>query len=148
MSSMTSWDPFRELTALRGEMGRLLGDAARQTAKSAGTWTAPVDVFESADAIVVTAELPGVAADSVDVEFDDGVLSIRGERRFVEPAEEGRYHHLERSYGAFARSVSLPTGVQPDKITASFRDGVLEVRVPKSEEVKPRKITVATPDER
>lgn len=148
MSNTTSWDPFRELTALRGEVGRLFGDTARHTARAAGTWTAPVDVYESAEAIVVTAELPGVAPATVDVEFDDGVLSIRGERPFVEPAEEGRYHHLERSYGAFARSISLPAGVQADQITASFRDGVLEVRVPKAEEAKPRKIVVSTTDER
>lgn len=144
MANVTTWDPFRELTALRGEMGRVLGSAARQAARGSGAWTPPVDVYETADAILVTAELPGLSADKVEVEFDDHVLSIRGERPFVESSEEGRYHHLERTYGAFARAVSLPTGVRPDQITATFTDGVLHVRVPKAEEVKARKITVST----
>lgn len=142
MANVTSWDPFRELTALRGEMGRVLGRTAAQAARTSGTWAPPVDVWESHDHIVVTVELPGLKADQVEVEFDDHVLTIRGERVFVDPEGEGRYHHLERSYGTFARSVTLPTGVMPEAISANVTDGVLEVRVPKAEEVKPRKIAV------
>lgn len=145
MANVTTWDPFRELTALRGEVGRVLGTAARQAAQGSGTWAPPVDVYETADEILVSAELPGLTAEQVEVEFDDHVLSIRGERAFVEPEGEGRYHHLERSYGSFARAITLPTGVRPDRISASFTDGVLAVRVPKAEEVKARRIAIETP---
>ncbi|MCB0882225.1 MAG: Hsp20/alpha crystallin family protein [Thermoleophilia bacterium] len=145
MSNVTTWDPFRELTALRGEVGRVLGTAARQAAQGSGTWAPPVDVYETADEILVSVELPGMKAGEVEVEFDDHVLAVRGERAFVEPEGEGRFHHLERSYGKFARAITLPTGVRPDRITATFTDGVLAVRVPKAEEVKARKITVESP---
>lgn len=141
MTTVTTWDPFRELTALRGEVGRVLG-AARQSTRTAGAWAPPVDVYETADDILVTVDLPGVTADAVDVELDDHVLAIRGERRFQEPEGEGRFHHSERSYGRFARTVTLPPDVRDDDITATFTDGVLTVRVPKAEEVTPRKIAV------
>ncbi len=143
MSTLTRWDPFRELTSLRDEMNRMFGRSLGDGTRPAGTWSPPIDVFDTADAIVLKAELPGLTPDDVEVEVDDGVLSIRGERRFTEQVEEGRYHRLERAYGQFARSLSLPTGVRADDITATFTDGVLEVRVPKADEVRPRKITVA-----
>ena len=146
MTTTTRWDPFRELTTLRDEMNRIfsrsLGDGAGRAA-AAGTWAPPVDVFDRADAIVLKLELPGLTPGDVEVEVDDNVLTVRGERRLTDEIEEGRYHRLERAYGQFSRSVSLPAGVTPDAITAGFADGVLEVRVPKADEVRPRKIDVA-----
>lgn len=143
--TVTRWDPFRELTSLRDEMNRIfsrsLGDGGQRPA-SAGTWAPPVDVFDTNEAIVLKVELPGLTPDDVEVEVDDNVLTVRGERRFTEDVEEGRYHRIERTYGQFSRSVSLPAGVKPDGITAAFTDGVLEVRVPKADEVRPRKIDV------
>ena len=94
------------------------------------------------EAVVLKAELPGLSAEDIDIEIDDNVLTLRGERRFEEVVEEGRYYRLERAYGHFQRSVTLPPGVKADEISANFDDGVLTVRVPKADEVKPRKIAV------
>jgi HSP20 family protein len=105
-------------------------------------WAPAIDVLEQADAIVVRAELPGLKPEDVDIEVDDNVLTITGERKFEEKVEDGRYYRLERSYGHFSRSLGLPQGVKADEIAASMENGVLEVRVPKAEEVKPRKISV------
>lgn len=145
MSTMTRWDPFRELTTLRDEMNRLFSRAVPEAGRGgqASTWSPAVDVFDTADAIVLKAELPGLKPEEVEVEVDDDVLSIRGERTFREEVEEGRYHRIERAYGAFARTMALPAGVKAGEITASFTDGVLEVRVPKAEQATPRKITIS-----
>jgi HSP20 family protein len=149
MSTMVRWDPFRELTTLRDEMNRVfartVGDRPAAGAAGAATWAPPVDILDTAEAFVIKAELPGLSAEDVEVEIDDDVLSIRGERRFQEEVEEGRYHRIERAYGAFARTLHLPQGVRREDIAATFTDGVLEIRVPKAEEVKPRRISVATP---
>jgi HSP20 family protein len=142
MPAVVRFDPFRDVMSLRDEMNRLfsrtLGDGSSGTA-----WTPAVDIFDTKDAIVLKAELPGLSPDDIDIELDDNVLTLKGERRFQEEVEEGRYHRLERAYGTFQRSVTLPQGVQADKVTAEFDLGVLTVRVPKAEEVRPRKVTVA-----
>jgi HSP20 family protein len=141
MATLVRWDPFREVTSLRDEVNRLfsrtLGDG-----QGGSVWSPPVDVFDTKDAIVLKAELPGLGPDDIDIEVDDNVLTIRGERKFEETVEEGRYYRLERAYGSFARSLTLPQGVKSEEISANFEGGVLEVRVPKADEVKPRKITV------
>jgi len=147
MSTLMRWDTFREMTTLRDEMNRLftrsIGD--QPVAKAAGnaTWSPPVDVFDTPEAIVLKAELPGLTVEDVVVELDDNVLTISGERRFEEKVEDGRAYRLERAYGAFSRTMTLPQGVKAEDISATFTDGVLEVRVPKADEVKPRKIAVS-----
>jgi HSP20 family protein len=145
MASVVRWDPFRDVMALREEVNRLFGRTLGEGA-GAAVWTPAVDVFDTKDAIVLKAELPGMKPEDIDIEIDDNVLTIKGERRFRETVEDGRYYRLERSYGHFSRSLTLPQGVRGDQIEARFDQGVLEVRVPKSEEVKPRKIAVAAPD--
>ena len=141
MATLVRWDPFREVTSLRDEVNRLfsrtLGDGP-----GGSVWSPPVDVFDNADEIVLKAELPGLGPDDIDIEVDDNVLTITGERRFEETVEEGRYYRLERAYGSFSRSLTLPQGAKADQISADFEDGVLQVRVPKADEVKPRKIAV------
>jgi HSP20 family protein len=141
--TIVRWDPFRDITSLRDEMNRLFSRTLGETA-GGQTWSPAIDVIEQADAIVVKAELPGMKPEDIDIEVDDNVLTIKGERRFEEKVEDGRYYRLERSYGQFSRSLGLPQGVKADEISASFENGVLEVRVPKAEEVKPRKITVSS----
>jgi HSP20 family protein len=141
MATLVRWDPFREVTSLRDEVNRLFSRTLGDTG-SGTIWSPPMDVFDTQEAIVLKAELPGLRSDDLDIEVDDNVLTIRGERKLEEKVEEGRYYRLERSYGQFSRSLSLPQGVKADQIAASFNDGVLEVRVPKADEVKPRKITV------
>jgi len=137
--SVVRFDPFRDLTSFRDDINRLVsrtfGDGER-------TWTPAVDVFETGDSVVLKAELPGMRADDVDVEVDENVLTISGERTLTDEVEDGRFHRIERSYGRFSRSLTLPQGIRADGVTASFADGVLEVVVPKADEVKPRKVTI------
>ena len=144
MPALVRFDPFRDLTTLREEMNRLFTRTLGEGSGGGSTWTPAVDIFDRADAIVLRAELPGLSAEDIDIEVDDSVLTLRGERRFEDTVEEGRYYRLERAYGHFQRSVTLPQGVKADEISATFDQGVLTVRVPKAEEVRPRKIAVAT----
>jgi HSP20 family protein len=142
MPAVTRFDPFRDITTLRDEMNRLFNRATGDGVSSGSAWTPAVDIFDTDQAIVLRAELPGLTPDDIDIEIDDNVLSLRGERRFEETVQEGRYYRLERAYGHFQRNVTLPQGVKADEISASFDNGVLSVRVPKAEEVRPRKIAV------
>lgn len=141
MPSVVRFDPFRDITSLRDEMNRLftrtLGDGAGGT-----SWSPAVDVFDTAEAIVLRAEVPGLSTDDFDIEVDGDVLTLSGERKFEEAVEEGRYHRIERSYGRFARSVTLPQNVKTDEISANLDGGVLTVRIPKADEVRPRRISV------
>lgn len=143
MPAVVRFDPFRDITSLRDEMNRLFSRTLGEGASAGSAWTPAVDIFDTAEAIVLKAELPGLTPDDIDIEVDDNVLTIKGERRFEDKVEEGRYYRLERAYGQFSRSVTLPQGVKADEISASFDQGVLQVRVPKADEVKPRKISVA-----
>jgi len=143
MPAVVRFDPFRDITSLRDEMNRLFSRTIGEGSSSGAAWTPPVDIFDTSEAIVLRAELPGLSPDDIDIEIDDNVLTLKGERRFEETVEDGRYYRLERAYGHFQRSVTLPQGVKADQITADFDQGVLTVRVPKAEEVKPRKIAVA-----
>lgn len=143
MPAVVRFDPFRDITSLRDEMNRLFSRTIGEGGAAGSAWTPAVDIFDASDAIVLKAELPGLAADDIDIEVDDNVLTLKGERRFEDTVEEGRYYRLERAYGTFQRSVTLPQGVKADDITATFEKGVLTVRVPKADEVKPRKIAVA-----
>jgi HSP20 family protein len=143
MSAVVRFDPFRDITSLRDEMNRLFTRTLGEGSSAGSAWTPAVDIFDAAGAIVLKAELPGLSPDDIDIEVDDNVLTLKGERRFEEKVEEGRYYRVERAYGSFQRSVTLPQGVKADEITASFDSGVLTVRVPKADEVKPRKIAVA-----
>lgn len=107
-----------------------------------GSWVPPVDVMETPECILLRAELPGVRQGAIDISFADGVLSIRGDRGFEKESDSLRYHRIERVYGSFARSFTLPRTVDPEGITASFTDGILEVSVPKRDEAKPRQIRI------
>jgi len=132
--AFTRWDPLRDLLALQERMERLSG------ADSAG-WTPPVDLYETADHFVVTAELPGLTRSDIDIRFHDGQLTLQGTRRKADvPCE--RYHRVERGHGAFFRRFALPATVNAEGITADFRDGVLTVTIPKASGGGPRRIEV------
>jgi HSP20 family protein len=111
-------------------------------AAGAGMFRPAVDVHEDADAYVVHVELPGVPRDNIDIAMHDGALVIRGRKESVSASGEARFRRVERTYGTFARALQLPRNVDPDRISASLNDGVLEVRLPKHEEVKPRRIAI------
>src|SRR5437867_6925021 len=108
MTTVVRWDPFRELTSLRRELDRVFSRTAGDAPASGQVWSPAVDVFDTPDTIVVKAELPGLTADDIDIELDDNVLTIKGERKFEEKVEEGRYYRIERLYGEFSRSFTLP----------------------------------------
>ena len=144
--AISRWDPFRDLMSIQGELNRLFGrtyagvDSGQPG--SSGSWMPALDVYEVKDQYVVTVELPGIDPDDVDVSVEDSMLVVRGERRFAQEVEEEAFHRVERRYGAFARSLSLPPTADPQRIEAAFDKGVLTIHVPKAEEAKPKKITI------
>jgi HSP20 family protein len=140
-------DPFRDLSAIQERMNQIFEDAlarsrGREEGLRTGMWTPAVDIYENNDFVVVKAELPGVEKDRISVEVKEGILTLRGERGFDKELKEESYHRIERSYGSFQRSFSLPVSVDQEKVTARFRDGVLEVQLPKKDQEKPKQIEV------
>jgi HSP20 family protein len=143
---VTHWKPFGELEKGRGEMDRLW-DSFFETRpfKQKGTpeaWMPSLDVSETKNEIVVKAELPGIDPKEIDLSLNDGVLTIKGEKRQEKEEKEADYHLVERSYGSFTRLVRLPEEVKEDKISATYKDGVLRVTLPKSEEAKKKEIKI------
>jgi HSP20 family protein len=140
------WEPARELQAIQQEMNRLFGSAYPQgngaDGGMASRWIPPMDVVEDEEHFVVRADLPGVEEGDVSVELEDNALTISGERRSDTEERKDGYHRIERAYGRFSRSLTLPEGIDPEAIRASFNKGVLEVRIPKPEERKPRKVAI------
>ena len=145
--SVMRWDPFRDLLSIQDEMNRLFrrtlseGDSG-DAAEARPRWAPALDIAERDDAYVVHVEVPGVNPDDLEVTLEEGVLTVKGERRFTEESTKEHYHRVERRYGAFRRSITLPTQVMTDAIDATFKDGVLEITVPKAAEAKPRRIEV------
>lgn len=148
MVAIVRWDPFRDLMTLQDRMNRLFDQTMSRTradeeeGMTVSTWSPAVDIFETADSIVMKAELPGVSRANIDIQVRDNTLTLKGERRFEREVKEENYLRIERSYGAFQRAFSLPTVIQQDKIRAVFKDGVLEVTLPKAEEAKPKQVKI------
>jgi len=150
-NGIVRFDPFEDLTRLQREMNRLFDDTfvasprqSRREGVAAPIWAPAVDVAEDANEIILRSELPGVKQDDLDIELTNDTLTIRGEKKFDDEEKKGNYIRIERAYGAFQRSFNLGVPVQQDKINASFKDGVLTVRIPKSEDTKPKKVLVKT----
>jgi HSP20 family protein len=145
--ALVRWEPFRELAALQNEMGRwmnVLSGGATPGNGQSSTWLPAVDVWETDSELVLSFDLPGIPEDKINVELDDNVLTVSGERERTHEHSNERFYRFERRYGTFSRSVTLPAGVTEKDITANYKDGVLEVRVPKPEEQKPKRIQVGT----
>lgn len=142
--AIVRWDPFRELTALQTEVNRLFSRAGGGGEVSERqSWTPSIDVIETEDAIKLKAELAGMDPKDISIEVQDNVLTVSGERRFEEEVKEDKYYRIERRYGSFSRSLALPQTVNENAIEANYENGVLEVKVPKAEVAKPKKITVS-----
>ena len=135
------WDPFRELSNMDDQFNRLWRGLAEGRGRQE-SWLPAVDVFDQPDAVVLKAELAGMNPDDIDISVEDNVLTIKGERKFEEKVDEERYYRIERRFGSFQRSLALPQGVKPEDISASYDDGILEVRVPKAEQEQPKRIQV------
>jgi HSP20 family protein len=138
------WSPFRNLMEMQQEMNRLFDDfmSRRPEAGESAVWIPAVDVSETEDAIKVMVEAPGVEKEDIKISVQNNVLTIRGEKKMERETSEENYHRIERVYGTFYRALELPTVVQADQVKASFKDGVLTVSIPKSEEVKPKEIPI------
>ncbi|HEV7376031.1 MAG TPA: Hsp20/alpha crystallin family protein [Pyrinomonadaceae bacterium] len=145
--SIVRYDPFRDLRSLQDEVNRLFSTNLSRTfddeGMARGAWNPSVDIYENKDQIVLEAELPGMKREDFDLSIENNVITLRGERRFEKQDEGDNFHRVERSYGSFARSFTLPQTVQTDEVTAEYRNGVLRVKMPKREEVKARRIEVA-----
>ncbi|HPS79923.1 MAG TPA: Hsp20/alpha crystallin family protein [Thermoanaerobaculaceae bacterium] len=146
MTGMIRWDPFRELAALQERMNTIFEDASGRHRKTddfiTGSWIPAVDVRETRDALEITAEVPGLDPKDVEISVENGVLTLKGSRNFEKAAEGETYHRVERSYGAFERSFTLPTNVDPERISAAYRQGVLSLTLHKREEAKPKSISI------
>lgn len=140
-------EPFKEMMVLQDRMNRLFqGSVAPEDEGEdfeSTSWNPPVDIYESRDDIVVNVEVPGISKDLISVEVKDEVLIIHGERPFEKDVGKEQYHRIERAYGKFRRSFILGVQVQIDRIKASYRDGVLEISLPKVEEVRPKTIEIS-----
>ena len=148
--AVVRWEPFRELAALQSEMSRWmqLAGGTPGNGQSTSTWLPPLDVWETEKELVLSFDLPGIAEDKIAVELDANVLTVSGEReRTNEQSDEGFYRY-ERRFGTFSRSVTLPQGVSEDSIKADYKSGVLEVRVPKPEEPKPKRIPLGASEQK
>jgi HSP20 family protein len=141
------YDPFRELASLQSRLNRaydttLSGPARNEEELLTGAWAPPVDILETKEKTVLKAELPGFDEDQIHLHFEDGILSLEGERKFEKENAEENYHRVERSYGRFVRSFTIPSNVDNEKITAAFHNGILTVELPKREETKPKQIKI------
>jgi len=143
MSNLTRWEPMREMMTLREAMDRLFDDAFTRPLSLRGVSAAPaIDMYQTEDAVVVKATLPGLMAEDVDITITGETLTLRGEYKQENEQNNARYHIREQHYGSFERSLLLPTDVKADKAMADFENGVLTVTMPIAEEVKPKSITI------
>jgi HSP20 family protein len=144
--TIVRWEPLRELNSLQSEMNRLFDTVFDTPPGASGKvlrrWMPAMDLVESGEHYVLRADLPGMSEEDVSIEFEDGTLTLSGERKVEHEDEKEGFHRVERSFGAFSRSLTLPQGIDPEAVTASFDRGVLEIRIPKPEQRKPRRIEI------
>ncbi len=142
--TLTSWSPVADMAGAEIErLNRMFDAAFNGTPLTASTWVPPVDIFESKDKdVVVKVELPEMKRDDIKVTFENNVLTIEGERKFESTVDRDRFHRVERGYGAFRRSFTLPSTVDPARVSAGYQDGVLTITMPRREETRPRQIPV------
>jgi len=144
--AIVRWEPFRDLLATPRDFDRLFREAFSpvfgQGELSTRTWAPPVDIYENGDSLVLKAELPGLEPKDVEIRVEDNTLYLKGERKFEKEVKEQNYHRVERSYGTFTRSFSLPNSIDSDKVQAEYKDGILTLTMPKREEAKPKTIKI------
>ena len=143
--TIVRWEPLRELGSLQSEMNRLFNTAYDSGSSGAALrrWVPPMDLVESGEQFVLRADLPGMSEEDIQIELEDGTLTVSGERKAEHEQRDEGFHRVERSFGAFSRSLTLPKGIDADAVSARFDRGVLEIRIPKPEARKPRRISIA-----
>jgi HSP20 family protein len=143
------WDPFRDMGTLRDRMNRLFEDMTSSQGEEkdlmARSWAPSVDIYETENEVVLSAEIPGVDEKDVEIKVEDNNLTLRGERKFEKETKEENYHRIERSYGSFFRSFALPSYIDQDRIEAEQENGILKIHMPKRAELKPRKVKILKP---
>jgi HSP20 family protein len=143
--TVVRWEPLRELNSLQNEMNRLFNTVFDQPSGGQATmrrWMPAMDLLETGEHFVLRADLPGMGEEDVKIEFEDGTLTVSGERKAEHDAKGEGFYRVERAFGSFSRSLTLPQGVDPEAVSASFDRGVLEIRIPKPEERKPKRISI------
>jgi HSP20 family protein len=141
-------DPWKDFGSLQERINRMFDDTIRTLYPTdgeeleKGTWAPAVDIYETNDSFVVSADLPGLNKDEIQIDLKDNTLTLKGEKKFEEKVSKDNYIRVERAYGSFVRSFTLPQNVDPEKIKAKYTEGVLEVTIPKKEEAKPKQIKV------
>lgn len=141
------WTPVGNLSSFQHEMNRMFNDFFQggngdEASSRVGSWSPAVDIHETDDGYVLKAELPGVSKDDVSIDVHQNTLTLRGERKYESAVKDERYHRVERAYGTFQRSFVLPAMVDQEHVQATFKDGVLELHLPKSEAAKPKRIAI------
>jgi HSP20 family protein len=145
MTVLTRWDPFRELTALQSRMSRLFEEqygSGREESLTAGGFAPPVDIYEDEHSIQLKLEVPGIDQKDLDVKVENNVLTVSGERKFEKEEKEENFRRVERRYGSFIRSFTLPNTVNSEDVTADYSNGVLKIKLGKRAEAKPKQIKV------
>jgi HSP20 family protein len=146
--TIVRWEPVRDLLGLRERMNRLFEESARGLGRGQeedwvmGAWAPAVDIYEKGTDVVLKAELPGLDPKDVDIRIENNVLTLKGERKIEDEIKQEDYHRVERAYGGFTRSFTLPSTVDTTNVKADYKDGVLRITLPKREEAKPKQIQV------
>jgi HSP20 family protein len=138
-------DPFREFAQLQDRINRVFNESNRNDdgLMTSGSWVPPVDIYQNGEhEVVIKAEVPDMSREDIDITVDNGTLTIRGEKKFSQDVKEEQFHRIERRYGTFTRSFSLPQTVDTGKVAAEYKNGVLSVRLPLREEAKPRSVKI------
>jgi HSP20 family protein len=143
MATLVRWEPFRELATFQNEMSRWMNGLYDGPGRPTQSWVPALDVWETPTEVVYSFDLPGIPEDRIAIEVKDDTLTVSAERERTEETSEDGFFRFERRYGSFARAVGLPQGVNQDKISARYENGVLEVRVPKPEEERPKRISLS-----
>ncbi len=142
MATLVRWQPWNELASLHTEMSRLMNGLLEGNGRATQSWVPAVDVWETENELVYAFDLPGIPEDNISVELEDGALTVTGEREKTDEHSDERFYRFERRFGTFTRTIGVPQGTTEDSIKAEYRNGVLEVRVAKPEQQKPRRIPV------
>jgi len=145
MTVLTRWDPFREFTTLQERMNRLFHNSygeGREESLTTSNFAPAVDVYEDEHSVTLKIEVPGVDEKDIDIQVENNILTVHGERKFEKEEKEENYHRIERQYGSFTRSFTLPSTVDADKVTANYEKGVLKITLAKKAEAKPKQIKV------
>ena len=145
--TIVRWDPFRNMSTLQDRINRIFDETASRSQDydvevSQCDWRPVVDIYDTEKSIVINAELPGVTKDTITLDVKENILILKGERKSEEEVNKENYFRMERCFGTFERAFTLPSTVDPAKITANFKDGILKIEIPKPEEKKPKQITI------